>query len=207
MRLLTLVCEVCCNVQSTGTASSASTSGSTSVAAHLRNCICVWSHLPYAKHLCWPRINYPHISSWRKRSRINQKKELAWAMSDEGGYGDNSRRTMDARVAVLEESFKRVERRLDIVGERTHTLVNSVNASTLLQEEAQEQRSTMLKSLDNVEKTVATLSADTLRTVLELSHHVKMCDKRSGRLEKIGLALIGSVLSVLGLLLLDWVRK
>lgn len=128
-------------------------------------------------------------------------------MSDEGGYGDNSRRTMDARVAVLEESFKRVERRLDIVGERTHTLVNSVNASTLLQEEAQEQRSTMLKSLDNVEKTVATLSADTLRNILELSHHVKMCDKRSGRLEKIGLALIGSVLSVLGLLLLDWVRK
>lgn len=119
--------------------------------------------------------------------------------------GDNSR-GVETRVAILEDAVNRMEKRLETVSERTHTLVNAVNTSTILQEEAQEQRTHISSTLDTVKDNLHTMKNENLKTIIELTHHVRTCETRSGRLEKIGLAMLASLLTLIVMVIANYLK-
>lgn len=120
--------------------------------------------------------------------------------------GDNSR-GVETRVAILEDAVNRMEKRLETVSERTHTLVNAVNTSTILQEEAQEQRAHISTTLDTVKDNLHTMKNENMKTIIELTHHVRSCETRSGRLEKIGMAMLASLLTLIIMLIVNHLTK
>lgn len=108
---------------------------------------------------------------------------------------------IEARLAVLEDNMRRVDARLGVVSDRTHTLISSINAVTLGQEDAHGQRAVMLGKIDDIQHTIGTLTTDAIRATSEIGHHVSDCIKRGARLEKIQLAVLVAILTLAATLL------
>lgn len=110
----------------------------------------------------------------------------------------NFRHSPDARLAVLEDIVRRLDVRLEQVSARTHTLTNTVQQVSLLSEEAREQRGELIEKVDNINQDIISLGKASMKTNLEMNFHVAQCDKRGARLEKIGLAVLAALLTLIG---------
>lgn len=109
--------------------------------------------------------------------------------------------SVEARLAVLEDNMRRVDARLGIVSDRTHTLISSMQALTLGMEEAHDQRVEVLDKVNDIQRTINTLTADAIKATAEIGHHVTDCVKRGARTEKIQLAVLVAILTLAATLL------
>lgn len=108
--------------------------------------------------------------------------------------------TTDARLAVLEDNVRKLDTRVNEISSRTHTLVSAGQATTAVLEEARKQRADMIEKLDVVQNTINSLNTASISSVLEMTHHVKMCDQRSARLEKLAWIALGIIITIFGFL-------
>jgi uncharacterized protein YoxC len=113
---------------------------------------------------------------------------------------------IEVRLAVLEENVRRIDSRLNTVSDRTHTLISEVQAVTLGIEEARDQRSNLIDKVDDIQTSVNSLSHANVKSVVEMSEHVKLCERRSARLEKLAWAAISALVAVLGALALPYLQ-
>lgn len=123
-------------------------------------------------------------------------------MSDE--YRPNS---IEARIAVLESQFRAATSRLGEVSARTHALSQSMQVVVLNTDEARDQRAEMLEKINIVADKVNDLSIKAATAAIEVGYHVRLCDKRSARVEKIGLALLAALLPLIGFLVYHYLRN
>lgn len=126
-------------------------------------------------------------------------------MSDRSG--DNYAHSVEARIAVLEDVVRRLDSRLEQVSTRTHTLTSAVQEVSLLSEEAREQRAEIINKVNSTNNSVSDLTRAMLTVTMDVGYHVKQCDKRGGRLEKIGLSVLAAVLALGGGLALWYVTR
>lgn len=108
---------------------------------------------------------------------------------------------VEARLAVLENNVQRLDTRLSVVSERTHTLISSMQAVTLGMEEAHSQREVVLTKVEHIANTVNILSTDSLRSGIELGRLSAEYARRGARSEKIQLALLAAVLALVASLI------
>lgn len=121
-------------------------------------------------------------------------------MSDAHGVGDNIRNTTETRLALLEETARRLEARVNVVSDRTHTLLSQATASGLMAEEARDQRIAMLTKVEAVETAISTLGRESLKASLDVAHHVATCSEHWRELKKIGIVLLGAMITAIGFL-------
>lgn len=120
---------------------------------------------------------------------------------------DDRRHSTETRLSLLEENLRRIDTRLNEVSSRTHTLISSVTSLSLSAEEAHDQRSNLLKKIDDVQGSINTLNTASVLAVREMSSHVVLCDKRGARLEKIGWSVLSVLVPILGFLLLSYLTR
>lgn len=111
-------------------------------------------------------------------------------MNDERGP------TTESRLAVLEDNMRRVDTRVGVISDRTHTLVSSMQAVTLGIEEAHDQRVVILDKVDDIQRTINTMTTEAVRSTTEMSHHVLECAKRGARSERIQIAVLAAILTL-----------
>lgn len=108
--------------------------------------------------------------------------------------------SIDARLAVLEATVRALSGRLDTVSGRTHTLISEVQVLTLAAEEARDQRGSLIDKLNDVQTTINSLNTASVKSVIEMTHHVRLCELRSARLERLAWAVVSVLVAVLGFL-------
>ena len=110
----------------------------------------------------------------------------------------------ETRLAILEETMRRAETRLNQVSERVHTLVNTVTQTAMLADEARDQRLSLIAKVERVENTIDTLDTAMVRNGMNVEHHVEICAARAARLEKIAWAMLSGVAAILCFLVLQY---
>src|SRR5678816_4236666 len=108
--------------------------------------------------------------------------------------------SVDVRLAILEGNVARLENRITEVSNRTHTLMNEVSGVSVTLKEASERREDMIEKIDAVQDTVNAMSVASARSVTEMAQHVRMCDRRSARLEKLAWGAISALVAALSFL-------
>jgi len=115
-------------------------------------------------------------------------------------YAPRNRGSVETRLAVAEEQIRAFNLRLTSVSDRAYALTSSVESVHVVLKEAREQRSDLIDKVDDVQETIRALKDDSIRVGTEMAHHVRVCEARSSRLEKLAWTAISVMLTVMGFL-------
>jgi uncharacterized protein YoxC len=108
--------------------------------------------------------------------------------------------SVDARLAVLESQVRALTNRVGEVSNRTHQLATTMQGVVTNTEEARDQRLDLIEKVKDIQGTINSLSTASATTGVEMKHHVRLCELRSARLEKLAWAAISALIAVLGFL-------
>lgn len=115
--------------------------------------------------------------------------------------------SVDARIAVMEAQIQAFNTRLNVVSDRAYGLTGSMEGVLSVLREAREQRTDLLNRVANVQETLADIDNANGRLSVEVATHVRLCEIRSSRIEKLAWIGFSSILTVLGFLATAYFAK
>lgn len=107
----------------------------------------------------------------------------------------------ERRLTKIETLLEVTRSEMAIVRERTHTFASTLTETALMAEEAYKQRVELLSRQSSIEDKVHAVGVNLQNALGSFNSHVRTCNARSSRLERLAWATGFGVLSILAYLI------